>query len=225
MERDKIVEEFNGLILTIKGLKELLASEFLRFELIKKELYEVKEKFGDARKSEIQYLADEMRIEDLIEDEDVVITISHLGYIKRTSATEYRQQRRGGRGAVGSKTREEDFVEHLFVASTHDTMMFFTEKGRCYWLRVYEIPEGEKQSKGRAIQNLIQLPGDDKVKAIIEVKKLNDKAFVQSHYIVLCTKKGIIKKTSLEDFSTSVSSSSILDSCSIASNCSCYVAI
>jgi DNA gyrase subunit A len=201
MERDKIVEEFNGLILTIKGLKELLASEFLRFELIKTELYEVKEKFGDARKSEIQYLADEMRIEDLIEDEDVVITISHLGYIKRTSATEYRQQRRGGRGAVGSKTREEDYVEHLFVASTHDTMMFFTEKGRCYWLRVYEIPEGEKQSKGRAIQNLILLPGDDKVKAIIEVKKLDDKEFVQSHYIVLCTKKGVIKKTSLEDFS------------------------
>ncbi|MCX6204825.1 MAG: DNA gyrase subunit A, partial [Bacteroidetes bacterium] len=201
MERDKIVEEFNGLILTIKGLKELLGSEFLRFELIKTELYEVKEKFGDARKSEIQYLADEMSIEDLIEDEDVVITISHLGYIKRTSATEYRQQRRGGRGAVGSKTREEDFVEHLFVASTHDTMMFFTEKGRCYWLRVYEIPEGEKQSKGRAIQNLIQLPGDDKVKAIIEVKKLDDKEFVQNHYIVLCTKKGVIKKTSLEDFS------------------------
>ena len=201
MERDKIIEEFNGLIQTIKGLKELLASEFLRFELIKTELYEVKEKFGDARKSVIQYLADEMRIEDLIEDEDVVITISHLGYIKRTSATEYRQQRRGGRGAVGSKTREEDYVEHLFVASTHDTMMFFTEKGRCYWLRVYEIPEGEKQSKGRAIQNLIQLPGDDKVKAIIEVKKLDDKEFVQNHYIVLCTKKGVIKKTSLEDFS------------------------
>lgn len=142
-----------------------------------------------------------MRIEDLIEDEDVVITISHLGYIKRTSATEYRQQRRGGRGAVGSKTREEDYVEHLFVASTHGTMMFFTEKGRCFWLRVYEIPEGEKQSKGRAIQNLIQLPGDDKVKAIIDVKKLDDKEYVQNHYIVLCTKKGIIKKTSLEDFS------------------------
>ncbi len=201
MERDKIVDEFNGLILTIKGLKELLGSEFLRFELIKTELLEVKEKFGDKRRSDIQYLADEMRIEDLIEDEDVIITISHLGYIKRTSATEYRQQRRGGRGAVGSKTREEDYVEHLFVASTHDTMMFFTEKGRCYWLRVYEIPEGEKQSKGRAIQNLIQLPGDDKVKAIIEVKKLDDKEFVQSHYIVLCTKKGVIKKTSLEDFS------------------------
>ena len=201
MERDKIVEEFNGLIATIKYLKELLGNEFMRYELIKKELVEIKEKFGDPRKTEIQYLADEMRIEDLIEDEDVVITISHLGYIKRTSATEYRQQRRGGRGAVGSKTREEDYVEHLFVASTHGTMMFFTEKGRCFWLRVYEIPEGEKQSKGRAIQNLIQLPGDDKVKAIIDVKKLDDKEYVQNHYIVLCTKKGIIKKTSLEDFS------------------------
>jgi DNA gyrase subunit A len=201
MERDKIVDEFNGLVATIRHLKELLASEPLRYELIKTELGEVKDKFGDARKTEIQYLADEMRIEDLIEDEDVVITISHLGYIKRTSATEYRQQRRGGRGAVGSKTREEDFVEHLFVASTHGTMMFFTEKGRCFWLRVYEIPEGEKQSKGRAIQNLIQLPGDDKVKAIIDVRKLDDKEYVQNHNIVLCTKQGIIKKTSLEDFS------------------------
>ena len=201
MERDKIVDEFNNLINTIKHLKELLGNEFMRYELIKTELLEVKEKFGDPRKTEIQYLADEMRIEDLIEDEDVVITISHLGYIKRTSATEYRQQRRGGRGAVGSKTREEDFVEHLFVASTHGTIMFFTEKGRCYWMRVYEIPEGEKQSKGRAIQNLIQLPGDDKVKAIIDVKKLDDKEYVENHFIVLCTKKGIIKKTSLEDFS------------------------
>ncbi|NCI46293.1 DNA gyrase subunit A [Sediminibacterium soli] len=201
MERDKIVEEFNGLMDVIKHLTDLLNSESLRYELIKTELTLIKEKFGDARKSEIQYLADEMRIEDLIEEENVVITISHLGYIKRTSATEYRQQRRGGRGAVGSKTREEDYVEHLFVASTHDTMMFFTEKGRCYWMRVYEIPEGEKQSKGRAIQNLIQIPGDDKVKTIIDVKNLDDKEFVQSHYIVLCTKQGIIKKTSLEDFS------------------------
>jgi len=201
MERDKILDEFNEIIKNIKRLKELLASETLRYDLIKKELEEVKEKFANPRKSEIQYLADEMRIEDLIEQEDVVITISHLGYIKRTSASEYRQQRRGGRGAIGSKTREEDFVEHLFVASTHDTMLFFTEKGRCYWLKVYEIPEGEKQSKGRAIQNLIQIPQDDKVRAIIEVKKINDKDFVNSHYIVLCTKKGIIKKTLLEDFS------------------------
>ncbi len=201
MERDKIVDEFNSLIETIRKLKELLGSEFLRYELIKTELAEIKAKFGDARKSEIQYLADEMRIEDLIEEEDVVITISHLGYIKRTSATEYRQQKRGGRGAIGSKTREEDYVEHLFVASTHDTMMFFTEKGRCYWLKVYEIPEGEKSGKGRAIQNLIQIPPDDKVRAIIDVKNLADKEFVTNHYIVLCTKKGIIKKTLLEDFS------------------------
>jgi DNA gyrase subunit A len=201
MERDKIVDEFKEIVLTIAHLLELLGSEPLRFELIKKELLEVKEKFGDPRKTEIQYLADEMRIEDLIEDEDVVITISHLGYIKRTSASEYRQQRRGGRGAIGSKTREEDYVEHLFVASTHHTMMFFTEKGRCFWLKVYEIPEGEKQGKGRAIQNLIQIPPDDKVRAIIDVKNLEDKEFAKAHYIVLCTKQGTIKKTCLEDFS------------------------
>jgi DNA gyrase subunit A len=176
MEQDKIVEEIRDLISTIQRLRHLLQSEEARYELISEELKEVREKFGDDRRSEIQYLADEMRIEDLIEDEDVVITISHMGYIKRTSATEYRKQRRGGRGAIGSKTREEDFVEHLFVASTHGTMMFFTEKGRCFWLRVYEIPDGEKQSKGRAIQNLIQLPGDDKVKAIIDVDKLDDRA-------------------------------------------------
>ena len=201
MEREKIKEEFDQLMKLIASLKELLGSEYLRFELIKTELLEVKEKFGDERKTEIQYLADEMRIEDLIEEEDVVITISHLGYIKRTSVSEYRQQKRGGRGAIGSKTREEDYVEHLFIASTHDTMLFFTEKGRCFWMRVYEIPEGEKTSKGRAIQNLIQLPPDDKVKAIIEVRKLDDKEYVNNHYIILCTKKGIIKKTCLEEFS------------------------
>ncbi|MEX6688050.1 DNA gyrase subunit A [Danxiaibacter flavus] len=201
MEREKIKEEFDNLMKVIEGLEALLGSEELRYDLIKKELIEIKEKFGDERRTQIQYVGDEMRIEDLIENEDVIITISHLGYIKRTSASEYRQQRRGGRGAIGSKTREEDFVEHLFVASTHDTMLFFTEKGRCYWLRVYEIPEGEKQAKGRAIQNLIQIPQDDKVRAIIEVKKLSDKEFVENHFIVLCTKKGIIKKTSLEDFS------------------------
>lgn len=201
MERDKIKEEYDNLMQLINRLEELLGNETLRFDLIKTELLEVKDKFGDTRKTDIQYLADEISIEDLIEQEDVVITISHLGYIKRTSATEYRQQRRGGRGAVGSKTRQEDYVEHLFVASTHDTMMFFTEKGRCYWLKVYEIPEGEKQAKGRAIQNLIQLPQDDKVRTIIDVKKLSDKEFVESHYIILCTKKGIIKKTLLEEFS------------------------
>ncbi|HVX26017.1 MAG TPA: DNA gyrase subunit A [Parafilimonas sp.] len=201
MERDKIKAEYEELLKQIASLEELLASEELRYDVIKKELIEVKERFGVARKTEIQYLADEMRIEDLIEKEDVVITISHLGYIKRTSASEYRQQRRGGRGAIGSKTRDEDFVEHLFVASTHDTMLFFTQQGRCYWLKVYEIPEGEKQGKGRAIQNMVQLVPEDKIKAIINVKNLDDKDFVTNHNIVLCTKKGVIKKTLLEDFS------------------------
>ncbi len=201
MERDKIKDEYDNLMKLIAHLQELLDTESLRFDLIKKELYEVKEKFGTPRLSDIQYMADEMRIEDLIEKEDVIITISHLGYIKRTSATEYRQQKRGGRGAIGTKTRQEDFVEHLFVASTHDIMMFFTQKGRCYWLKVYEIPEGEKQAKGRAIQNMVQLLPDDKVKAIINVRNLEDKDFVTTHNIVLCTKKGIIKKTHLEDFS------------------------
>ncbi|MBC7720583.1 MAG: DNA gyrase subunit A [Pedobacter sp.] len=201
MERDKIIDEFNGLINTITRLKALLASEPLRYELIRTELLEIKAKFGDERKSEIQYLASEMRMEDFIKDEDVVITISHLGYIKRTTATDYRQQKRGGRGAIGSKTRDEDYVEHLFVASTHHTMLFFTEKGRCFWMKVYEITEGEKSGKGRAIQNLMQIPQDDKVRTIIDVKRLDDKEFVDSHYIVLCTKKGIIKKTALADFS------------------------
>jgi DNA gyrase subunit A len=201
MERDKIREEYDELQRQIAYLKELLSNEGMRYELIKKELLEIKDKFGDARKSEITYLENEVRIKDLIKEEDVVITISHYGYIKRTSATEYRAQRRGGRGVIGGKAREEDYIEHLFVASTHHTMLFFTEKGRCYWLNVYEIPEGEKTSKGRAIQNLIQLPPDDKVRAIIDVKDLGDKEFVDSHNIVLCTKKGIIKKTALEDFS------------------------
>lgn len=201
MEREKIKEEFDELQKFITSLKELLGNETLRYELIKKELLEVKDRFGDARKTEITYLDDEVRIKDLIKEEDVVITISHLGYIKRTSATEYRAQRRGGRGVIGGKTREEDFIEHLFVASTHHTMLFFTEKGRCYWLNVYEIPEGEKTGKGRAIQNLVQLPPDDKVRAIVDVKDLKDEAFVQSHNIVLCTKQGTIKKTALEDFS------------------------
>lgn len=198
MEREKIKEEYDDLMRTIAGLQELLASEHLRYELIKTELREVKDKFGDPRKTEISYLSDEMRIEDLIEEEDVVITISHLGYVKRTSSDEYRQQKRGGRGSMGSRTREEDFVEHLFVASTHHTLMFFTEKGRCYWLKVYEIPEGDKNAKGRAIQNLMQLPPDDKVRAIIDVKDLSQH---EGLYILLCTKRGIIKKTHLEDFS------------------------
>lgn len=201
MERNKIKEEYDEIMKQIAYLKDLLSDEGKRYDLIKTELLEIKDKFGDARKSEIQYLADEMRVEDLIEEEDVVITISHQGYIKRTSASEYRQQNRGGRGAIGGRTKQEDWIEHLFVASTHHTMLYFTEKGRCFWLKVYQLPEGDKTSKGRAIQNLIQLPQDDKVRAIIDVKNLEDEAFVKNHYIVLCTKKGIIKKTLLEEFS------------------------
>ena len=201
MERDKIKEEFEELMKLIQSLEELLNDEAKRFALIKQELLEIKEKYADARKTEITYLDDEVKIKDLIKEEDVVITISHLGYIKRTPAEEYRSQRRGGRGVIGGRTREEDYIEHLFVASTHHTMLFFTEKGRVYWLNVYEIPEGEKTGKGRAIQNLMQIPPDDKVRAILDVKDLKDEAFVNAHYIILCTKKGVIKKTALEDFS------------------------
>ena len=201
MEREKIKEEFDELMKLIAHLNELLANEGMRFDIIKQELQEIKEKFGDTRKTEITYLDDEVKIKDLIKEEDVVITISHLGYIKRTPVDEYRAQRRGGRGVIGGKTRDEDYIEHLFVASSHHTMLFFTEKGRCYWLNVYEIPEGEKTGKGRAIQNLMPLPPDDKVRAIIDVKDLKDEEFVKSHNIVLCTKKGIIKKTELQDFS------------------------
>jgi DNA gyrase subunit A len=201
MEREKIKEEYDELMKLITYLNELLSNEGMRFELIKKELLEIREKFGDSRKTEITYLDDEVKIKDLIKEEDVVITISHLGYIKRTPADEYRAQRRGGRGVMGGRTREEDYIEHLFVASTHHTMLIFTEKGRCYWLNIWEIPEGEKTGRGRAIQNLIQLPPDDKVRTIIDVKDLKDEEFVNSHNIVLCTKKGIIKKTELADFS------------------------
>ncbi|HEU4606536.1 MAG TPA: DNA gyrase C-terminal beta-propeller domain-containing protein, partial [Chitinophagaceae bacterium] len=201
MERNKIKEEYDELMKLIGYLKSLLADEGMRFDVIKKELLEVKEKFGDERKSEITYLDNEVQIKDLIKEEDVVITISHLGYIKRTPADEYRAQRRGGRGSIGGRTRDEDYIEHLFVASTHHTMLFFTDNGRCYWLNVYEIPDGDKTSKGRAIQNLIQLTPGDKIRAIIDVKDLKDEEFVQSHHIVLCTRKGIIKKTDLSDFS------------------------
>ncbi|MGJ7033679.1 DNA gyrase subunit A [Niabella hirudinis] len=201
MEREKIKEEFDELMKLITHLKAVLANEGMRYEIITSELLEIKEKYGDARKTEITYLNDEVSIKDLIKEEDVVITISHLGYIKRTPVDEFRAQRRGGRGVIGGKTREEDFIEHLFVASTHHTLLFFTEKGRCYWLNVYEIPEGEKTGKGRAIQNLMQLPPDDKIRAIIDVKDLKNEEFVNTHNIVLCTQKGIIKKTALGDFS------------------------
>jgi DNA gyrase subunit A len=201
MERDKIKKEHEDVMALIGRLKEILANEAMRFQIIKHELEEVKQKFGDERKTEITYLADEISMEDLIEEEDVVVTISHLGYIKRTSATEYRKQRRGGRGARGSSTREEDYIEHLFVASTHHTLLFFTENGRCFWLKVYEIPDGDKQSKGRALQNLMQIPADDRVRTVIDIKDLQGEEFINNNYIVLCTRQGIIKKTRVADFS------------------------
>lgn len=201
LEIDKIRSEYEELMKTIEHLKEILSNEVLRYDIIKQELTEIKEKYGDERRSQIQYLANEISIEDLIEEEDVVITVSHLGYIKRTSVSEYRAQKRGGRGARGAKTREEDYVEHLFIASTHHTLLFFTEKGRCYWLKVYEIPETEKNAKGRAIQNLIQIPQEDNIRTIMNVPDLESEDYVENHNIVLCTKKGIIKKTALEAFS------------------------
>lgn len=201
LEIDKIRAEYEELMKTIDHLKAILANEQMRMDIITEELLEVKKKFGDERKSEIQYLANEMRIEDLIEEEDVVITVSHLGYIKRTSVADYRAQRRGGRGSMGGRTREEDYIEHLFVASTHHTLLFFTENGRCFWLKVYEIPETDKNAKGRAIQNLIQIPSDDKIRTVIDVPRLDNEEFVNSHSVVLCTQKGIIKKTKLKDFS------------------------
>ncbi len=201
MEIDKIREEHAQLLKEIDRLKEILANEGLRFDIIKTELLEVKTKFGDERKSEIVYADDEINMLDLIEEEDVVVTISHLGYIKRTTANNYRQQRRGGRGAKGSSTRQEDYIEHLFIASTHHTLMIFTENGKCFWLKVYQIPEGERTSKGRALQNMIQIAPDDKVRTIISVKNFDDEEYVNNHFILLCTKNGIINKTKLKDFS------------------------
>ena len=201
MERDKIHQEFDEIMKVIAHLKELLSNEGMRYDLIKEELLEVKKKFGDDRKTEIEYLSSEISIEDLIEQEDVVITVSHLGYIKRTSATEYRTQRRGGRGSLGGKTRQEDYIDQLFIASTHSTLLFFTDNGRCHWLKVYEVPQGEKNSMGRAIQNVLQLPPGEKIKTILTVKNLADEEYVNSHFIVLCTKQGMVKKTRLKDFS------------------------
>ncbi len=201
MEIDKIREEHAALMKQIAYLEEILADEGKRYQIIKDELVEVRERFGDLRRSEIDYSDSEVDMLDLIKEEDVVITISNLGYIKRTSVAEYRAQRRGGRGAIGGKTREEDYIEHLFIASTHHSLLFFTEKGRCYWLKVYKIPEGDRATKGRAIQNLIQIPQDDRIRTIMDVAQLDDTDYVNNHYIVLCTQNGIIKKTSLADFS------------------------
>ncbi len=201
LERDKIKKDYEELMTLISELKEILGSFELRMNIVRNELVAIKEKYGDERKSQIVYTAEDISMEDLIPDEKVVITISHMGYIKRTPLTEYRQQKRGGRGSKGSTTRNEDFLEHLFVATNHNYMLFFTEKGKVFWMRVFEIPEGSKTSKGRAIQNLINITPDDKVKAIINTKDLKDEEYINSNFIVLATKKGVIKKTSLEQYS------------------------
>lgn len=201
LERDKLKAEYDELIKKIEYYKEILANESLQKQLVVDELTEIKEKYGDDRRTQLIYSADEIRIEDIIPDETVVITISHLGYIKRTNLDEYRKQNRGGRGSKGVTTRDEDFVEHLFIATNHNYLLLFTEKGKCYWLRVFDIPEGNKQSKGRPIQNLIAIEQDDKIRAYINVETLSDENYINNHYIVLCTKKGIIKKTVLEEYS------------------------
>ncbi len=201
LEQDKLRAEFDDLVKLITDLKDILANEERRMEIIKNELLDIRSKYGDARRSIIEYSASEMRMEDLIADEEVVITISHAGYIKRTNLTEYKVQNRGGMGSKGSATRDLDFLEHLFVATNHNYLLIFTEKGRCFWMRVYEIPEGSKTSKGRAIQNLINIPQDDKVKAYVKVNDLTDKEYAQNNFIVMCSKQGVIKKTSLEAYS------------------------
>jgi DNA gyrase subunit A len=201
LERDKIKAEYEELMKLIEYLKSVLNDESLRMKIIKDELLEIKEKYGDERKTEIVYASGDLRMEDMIADEDVVITISHMGYIKRTPLNEYRTQGRGGKGAMGSTTRDEDFIEHLFVASTHNYLLLFTEQGRCFWMRAFEVPEGNRTSKGRAIQNLINIPSTDKVKAYINVKTLEDETYINNNYIIMCTKNGIIKKTTLEAYS------------------------
>jgi DNA gyrase subunit A len=201
LEQDKLRAEYEEIMKLIQRLKDLLASKELRMELIKEELNEIREKYGDARRSTIEYSGGDMSIEDLIADESVVITISHAGYIKRTPLTEYKTQNRGGVGQKGVATRDADFLEHLFVATNHQYMMFFTSKGKCFWMRVYEVPEGSKTSKGRAIQNLINIESDDKVKAFICTQDLKDQEYINSHYVIMATKQGQVKKTLLEQYS------------------------
>src|SRR5690554_4357352 len=201
LERDKIKEEYAELMRTIAYLKSVLEDEGLRMNIIKDELREVKDKYGDERRSTIVHSAEDMRMEDFIEDEEIVITISHESYVKRTPLTEYRRQGRGGKGAKGSSTREEDFTEHIITASAHNYMLFFTEAGRCFWLRAFEIPEGTRTSRGRAIQNIINIPKEEKIKAYIKVKNLKDQEYLENNFIIMCTKKGTIKKTSLEAYS------------------------
>ena len=201
MEQDKLRLEYEELLKRIEDLKDILARVERRIEIIQNELIELKDKYGDNRRTEIIYASEEFNPEDFYADDEMVITISHLGYIKRTPLAEFRAQNRGGVGSKGSSSREEDFIEYIYSASMHSTMMFFTQKGRCYWLKVYQIPEGNKASKGRAIQNVLNIDADDKVNAFVHVKQLQDSEFNQSHYLVFCTKQGVIKKTSLEAYS------------------------
>ncbi len=201
LEREKLQNEYDELAKQIDYLTKVLADISLQMQIIKDELTELKQKYGDERRSHIELSASEFRIEDTIADTEVVITISHLGYIKRTSLSEYKAQNRGGKGSKASGSRDDDFIEQLYIATNHNYLLFFTEKGRCFWLRVFEIPEGNKTSKGRAIPNLINIEGDDKIKAVINIKDLTDKEFIENNYIILCTEKGIIKKTSLEAYS------------------------
>jgi len=201
LEIDKVQKEYDELQTLIAHLNAILGSEEMQKDIVKEELAEVREKFGDDRRSEISYADGEISIEDLIKNEEVVITISNLGYIKRTPVTEYRTQSRGGRGSRGAKTRDSDFVEHLFTAKTHNYLLLFSEQGRCHWLRVYEIPEAGKNSAGRVLQNIVALPKDDKVKAYIKIEDLKDEEFLNNNYIIFCTKQGVIKKTSVEKFS------------------------
>ncbi|WP_316843611.1 DNA gyrase subunit A [Pedobacter psychrodurus] len=201
LERDKIKEEYAELMKTIEYLKSILDDEGLRMQIIKDELAEIRQKFGDERRTTIVHSAEDMSMEDFIDDEEVVITISHEGYVKRTPATEFKAQGRGGKGSKGSTSRNEDFIEHMLVATAHNYMLFFTEAGRCFWLRVYEIPEGSRTSKGRAIQNIINIPKEEKIKAYIKVKNLKDQEYLENNFIIMCTKKGTIKKTSLEAYS------------------------
>lgn len=201
LEREKIKAEFDELMLEITRLESILASRDLQRSLIKDELVVIKEQYGDERRTEINYSDGDISLEDMIPQEDVVVTISHLGYVKRTAVSEYRTQTRGGRGAMGAKTRDEDFVEHMIVANTHSYMMLFTEKGKCFWLKVYEIPEATKTSSGRVIQNILSIPKDDKVKAYILVDNLSEEEYINNHYILFATKKGLVKKTILEAYS------------------------
>ncbi|GET22561.1 DNA gyrase subunit A [Prolixibacter denitrificans] len=201
LERDKLHEEYDELMKQIEHLKDILANEPLRMQIIKDELAEIQSRYGDERKTEIIHSAEEFNPEDFYADDEMVITISHMGYMKRTPLTEFRTQSRGGVGSRGSTTRDEDFLEHMFIATMHNTILLFTEKGKCFWLKVYEIPEGAKASKGRAIQNLLNIEPDDNVKAFINVKNLKDEEYINNNYIILCTKKGVIKKTSLEAYS------------------------